>query len=396
MKTEGSNQFTIADYYQKEFEVLSQAHFQTSEKTTSFFQFISLIFLAPFALFAVPDLETSTLLGAILLVIGLLGFCITMYLADLRFESLLYARSVNKIRFSIYSEELDHLFPSEQVPFINHASILLAQPKKPNYFDTNQFLWIVLGLGIVDSFYLTYSIRVFSPIILGFNLTKYWFVFVVVFFCLIHVLFYFLKSRKHESGSIYFNNIIGSDIDGVISNQNAQFVKFFNMNNNNQITQDDIVSLPVHKSGKVSPEDENKVFCRTNYWETLELLPGAKDALSHLRKSGYRIFLFTSRPWNLTDGNIKTITRKWLKCCDVKYKSLTFDNKKKTRFLKAQNLKVKYFIEDDLIKAVKLCSICKAVFLVDYKYNQSDTKTPYNLIRVKDLSEVEKIINLLD
>lgn len=396
MKTDGRNQFTIFDYYQKEFEVLSQAHFQTSEKTTSFFQFISLIFLAPFAIFAIPGLEMSTLLGAILLVIGLLGFCITMYLADLRFESLLYARSVNKIRFSIYSEEVDRLLPSEQIAFINRASILIAQPKKPNYYDTNQFLWIVLGLGVIDSFYLTYSIRVFLPIILGLDLTKYWFIFVMVIFCLGHVLGYFLKSKNHESGSIYFKNIIGSDIDGVISNQSAQFVKFYNMVKKDQITQEDIVTLPVHKAGKVSPEDEKKVFYQTNYWKTLELLPGVKDALSQFRKGGYRILLFTSRPWKLTDENLKSITRKWLKGYQIKYKSLTFDNKKTTRFLKAQNLKIKYFIEDDLLKAVKLCSVCKAVFLVDYKYNQSDTKTPYNLIRVKDLSEVVELINLLD
>lgn len=396
MKLDRSKNFTILDYYQKEFEVLSQAHFQTSQKTTSFFQFISLIFLAPFALFTFPDLEMNTMLGGILLVIGLLGFCITMYLADLRFESLLYARSVNKIRFSIYSEEVNRLSPSKQIPFINHHSILLAQPRKPNYYDTNQFLWIVLGLGVINSFYLTYSIRIFLPIILAVNLTKYWFILVVVIICLIHVLGYFLKSKKHEDGSIYFKKIIGSDIDGVISDQNAQFVKFYNLDNKNQITQEDIVSLPVHKAGKVSPEGEKKVFYQTNYWKTLELLPGVKDALSQLRKNGYRIFLFTSRPWILTDDNLKSITRKWLKSHQIKFNSLNFDDKKSTRFDKAQVMKIKYFIEDDLEKAVKLCSICKAVFLIDYKYNQSIYKTPYNLIRVKNISEVINIINLLD
>lgn len=62
MKQE-STKVNLDGYLSKEFEVLSQAHFQTSQKTTSFFQFISVIFLAPFAIFAVPGLEMSTLLG---------------------------------------------------------------------------------------------------------------------------------------------------------------------------------------------------------------------------------------------------------------------------------------------------------------------------------------------
>jgi uncharacterized HAD superfamily protein len=336
------------------------------------------------------------MLGGILLVIGLLGFCITMYLADLRFESLLYARAVNKIRFSIYNEEVKGLSTNEQIPFINYSSILLGQPRKPNYYDTNQFLWIVLGLGIIDSFYLTYSVRVFLPMILGANLTKYWFIFVVILFSLVHLLGYFLKSKNHEDGSIYFKNVIGSDIDGVISNQNAQFVIHYNLANKDQITLEDIVTVPVHKAGKISLEDEKKVFQETDYWKTLEVLPGVKETITKLRINGYRIALFTSRPWKLSDVDLEVLTQEWLNSHQIEYNSLNFDNGRTTRFDKAQSMKIKYFIEDDLGKAVKLCTICKAVFLIDYKYNQTDSDLPYNLIRIKNFSEIANYITLLD
>lgn len=395
MKQE-STKVNLDGYLSKEFEVLSQAHFQTSQKTTSFFQFISVIFLAPFAIFAVPGLEMSTLLGGILLVIGLLGFCVTMYLADLRFESLLYARSVNKIRFLINSNATFGYSPQEQISFINHNSVLLAQPRKPNFFDTNQFLWIVLGLGVINSFYLTYSVRIFFPVIIGINLTKFWFIVVAVLFSLVHVFVYYCKSQKHEEGSIYFKNIIGLDIDGVISNQIAQFVKFYNLQNEEKITQEDITTLPVHKSGVISQESERNVFYDEEYWKTMEIFPLAKKTLSQLRNNGFIISLFTSRPWVLPNAELQSLTRDWLTTNQIEFDNLNFDNKRSTRINKAQSMKIKYFIEDDLDKAEKLCAICKAVFLVDYKYNQVADVLPYNLIRIQNLSEILDYLKYID
>jgi uncharacterized HAD superfamily protein len=391
-----STRQSLDGYLGKEFEVLSQAHFQTSQKTTNFFQFIAVIFLAPFAIFAVPGLEMSTLLGGILLVIGLLGFFVTMYLADLRFESLLYARGVNKIRFLINSKATFDLSLNEQVSFIRSNSLLLAQPRKPNYFDTNQFLWIVLGLGVINSFYLTYSVRIFLPVVFGMNLTKYWFIFVAILFSLVHVYVYYLKSKKHEEGSIYFRNIIGSDIDGVISDQVEHFIKFYNLKNEVKISQEDIITLPFHKSGKVSLECEREVFLDEEYWKTIEVLPTSKTAMSQLKNNGYKISLFTSRPWALRDADLPTFTRDWLTDNEIAFDNLIFDNKKITRIDKAQSMKIKYFIEDDISKAVKLCAICKVVFLIDYRYNQADSETPYNLVRVKNLGEIVDLINYID
>ncbi|NLD47449.1 MAG: hypothetical protein GX660_09650 [Clostridiaceae bacterium] len=383
-------------YLAKEFEVLSQAHFQTSQKTTTFFQFISVIFLAPFAIFAVPGLEMSILLGGILLVIGFLGFCITMYLADLRFESLLYARAVNKIRLLIYSKSSTELSPTEQVSFINDNSILFAQPRKPNYFDTNQFLWIVLGLGGINSFYLSYSVRIILSVTMGVNLTLIRFILVAFVFCLVHLLVYFHKSNTHEKGSIYYENVIGADIDGVISNQNAQFVKFYNLANEEKISEDDIVTLPVHKSGKISQESEKEIFQKDEYWRTMEVLPMARDSLSHLRDNGFKIALFTLRPWELEEANLRDLTKRWLEDNQIQFNSLGFDNKNTTRIDEAQSKKIKYFIEDDLIKAERLCAICKVVFLVDYRYNQTSRMLPYNLIRVQNLSDVVLFISQLN
>ena len=390
------NDQNLNSYFEKEFEVLSQAHFQTSQKTTSFFQYITIIFIAPFAFFANPNIGTNATIAVILLVIGLLGFLITMYLADLRFESLLYARAVNKVRYSLYCKSVNRSSPDNQITDINHNSILIAQSRIPKYFDTNQFLWIVLALGLIDSFYITYGMRVISQVVLEIFLTKILFLGIAIIISGIHVLCYWIKSRSHENGSIYFKKSLGVDIDGVISDQNAQFVKYYNMNSEEQITQEDIVTIPVHKSGLITIEDERKVFHKAEYWETLRVLQGAKGALSQLRNNGYKISLITSRPWILPDGKLHSLTRKWLKRHQIEYNHLYFDNKKSTRFDKVQSKRIKYFVEDDLNNARKLCSICKAVFLVDYKYNQYTGELPYNLIRIKNLGEVVDFINHLD
>jgi len=51
--------FTEEDYLAKEFETLSQAHFQTSQNITKFFNFALLIFSAPLGLLVIPSISET-------------------------------------------------------------------------------------------------------------------------------------------------------------------------------------------------------------------------------------------------------------------------------------------------------------------------------------------------
>ena len=90
-------------YYEQEFNMLKDAHFQTSQKIISFFQFALLIFSAPIALLT-SDQISRAVLGTVFIVIGIIEVLVIAYLSSLRTEALLYARQINRIRNVIYSD----------------------------------------------------------------------------------------------------------------------------------------------------------------------------------------------------------------------------------------------------------------------------------------------------
>lgn len=97
-----NNKDELISYYEKEFDMLKDAHFQTSQKIISFFQFALLIFSAPIALLTSNQI-TRLVLGCVFVVIGLIEVLIIAYLTSLRVEALLYARQINRIRSVLYS-----------------------------------------------------------------------------------------------------------------------------------------------------------------------------------------------------------------------------------------------------------------------------------------------------
>ena len=103
--------------------------------------------------------------------------------------------------------------------------------------------------------------------------------------------------------------------------------------------------------------------------------------------------------WNKEIKDIEKITKDWLKNNQLPSKRVIFEkgnvdlpigtnkNVYKTRFYYAKTRKIKYFVEDEPAKAIKLSQICRYVFLVDHIYNQLNN-LPYNIIRVKNWSEI--------
>ncbi len=78
------------------------------------------------------------------------------------------------------------------------------------------------------------------------------------------------------------------------------------------------------------------------------------------------------------------------------------------RFNYAKKKRIRFFVEDDWVKALKLSYVCDVVFLIDHPYNRSAAqenskhanelvigKLPTNVIRVASWGELKKIISQL-
>ncbi len=402
----------------KEYEMLKDAHFQTSQKITTFFQYALLIFSAPLALLTSEHINES-LLGFVFLFISVVGYFVMVYLNQLRAESLLYARSINQIRKNIYNELHKK---DKKITEINQFIVLLTQDKKPKYFDVSQFIFVVVVLGLFSSFYFGFGIYTIihlpgiycewvinNALLITLLVTICWFA--------LHMITYKMMSNYNENGSAYFKRIIGVDIDGVLNKHEEQFANIYNAlfcdkDGRSKLSATSITTLPVSKSGIINREDEQEVFTRCEYWDTM---PESNNCDIYLtqeikNKLGYKVYIFTWRDWDVrykVSGeevdkySIKKQTRKWLKDKGILYDKIyfekgnidrpvsAFDTKYKTRFFYSAKHNIKYFVEDNIHNAEKLSHICKYVFLFNHEYNKNESiELPYNVIRVSSWSEV--------
>ncbi|MBD3330896.1 hypothetical protein GF354_05210 [Candidatus Peregrinibacteria bacterium] len=110
------------------------------------------------------------------------------------------------------------------------------------------------------------------------------------------------------------------------------------------------------------------------------------------------------------------ITKNWLNKNEIIYNRFIFEKGNDyssdprgeftNRFYVSRRKKIKYFIEDDLEKAVKLSFICDVVFLISHPYNLPNNKLsdeinefrskyPSNIIRVNSWEDIYKNIRKL-
>lgn len=397
--------FNNQKYYENEFNMLKDAHFQTSQKIITFFQYALLIFTAPLALLTSDGISNS-LIGLIFCFIGLIELIVVAYLSSLRVEALQYARQINRIRSIVYSEKTI----GDNVEKIHNRKILFSQDKKPDYEEGSQFIYIVLVLGCFSAFYSFFGM--YKLLLYYFCIEKYYLIFAIIyawFMLLIARGAYKLVCVRSENGTEYFERIIGVDIDGVLNKHEETFVSICNRINGTQLDKLDIITLPVHDGEKITLQQEQNVFKTKEYWE--EQLP-TNDVVHYLvgeirNKYGYKPYIFTWRDWTVEKNirgqkvsyNMKKETKKWLKRVGIKYKKIRFEKgnidhpvtffhvKYWTRFYFAKKYKIQYFVEDNVYNAIKLSHICEYVFLFDHLYNRTDS-LPYNVIRVASWKEI--------
>lgn len=427
------NNINITDFFLKEYESIVKAHFNSAERVTSFFRYILIIYSAAIILLVNANEKFNNIFPYIFIAISIVGFFILMYLIQLRNESILYARTLNGIRryfYDMYFKE-GHLISTRY-------NILPLQTQKPPFWDTEQFIWIFLSLVIINSLFFAYGLFLLGNIYYNYF---HWFIvkllnfdetllpilqfvilsIIIISFAYLQYRSYLKITKKQESSLFFYEHILGVDIDGVLNEHEEHFCNIFNkLYENRNIEKHQITKIPVHLViNDITENEERKVFNTKEYWESM---PSRKDInkLNHIREQlGYKINIFTWRDWGkiIKDGkkeiifDVEEITKRWLKKNNINYDKLYFEKGNlhnpvtsnetlyKNRFYICKKYKVKYFVEDDLDKAIILANICKVVFLIDHLYNQNDNNQfnilPHNVIRVKGWEEIFEYLKKL-
>jgi len=444
MNTENQKNSNYEKYLLEEYKNITQAHFNVVNSISTFFKHYLLLMSLPIPLLVLllrinsepnipffklsePNLlkEYSLLIPLFLSLISFVGFGVMNYIINLRFDALLYARTVNGIR-SYFTNESRLSFQDEFM-----FRVLPTSKYFPRYLESRFFGPVVFVFALFHSFYLIsgwvwYIYYKVCP-----NIWIKWiFLFGFLFF-FVHFMFYVWQARYRETYYLR-KNIIGIDIDGVLNIHRKHFCSLLSKLCEKKLDPDRITKIPVHEDleNDVTEEDEHTVFNCPDYWTKM---PPDKDSIDIIKKlknvMNYRIMIFTYRPWphpstfpydykndlekawkkihtrwKKPGKAVKKITKKWLKNNNYHYDKLVIElgnidaadykSSRKNRFVISQKKKIRIFVEDDIFKAKKLSSICELVFLVNQPYNkiENDDVLPKNIVRVKSWNEIYKYI----
>ena len=422
----------VKQFLKSEYDRVSEAHFKSIEAISTFFRYYLLIMAVPGA--AVAALVQLGLVDRLmrpltlcLLVVGLVGLGVCAYVSNLRLDTLLYARTINGIRKAYYAE---WDIPLEEKIRLR---VLPWSPSRPEYFEGSYFLPVVLVFALIDSSYVGLAMW------LSRNVAWLSIVAFCVYF-LAHITLYQVLAdiRAHH---FVRRSAIGVDIDGVLNLQTQHFIEYLNRGESLNVHESDIVVTPVHDQAGlgVTREQEHKVFNNPDYWATMPPVPGAAKVLSKLHNEyGLDIVICTSRPWPETKDQLGAFsrillkhiaswrdiidvdassqrrlmrrhTREWLDRNGFPYQRLYLDKgsdatyepdvDRVNRFEIARKRELRYFVEDELKKAVKLSYICDVVFLISHPYNEPQaglesvencrrSNLPDNLVRVTSWDDI--------
>jgi len=390
-------------------------------------------------------------LSIILLAVALAGIGVLLYIVNLRMDAILYARTINGIRKYFYDVS------GEDINLRLRTRVLPQSPHLPAYHEKMYFYPVVFSFGVFNTLYFLFALVGFtlkgelSQIGSIMPSVPLWAWPIGFAFLAGHFGLYYGYARYRERAYLR-SYIIGVDIDGVLTQHRRQFCELLKKNVGKEIQPDQITTIPVHECEglNISRDDEKAVFNDPEYWISMPVEEGASGNLEKLRNAfKFKIFIFTYRPWpdiekmgkenrkqisekwkrglvffqkNMKDMSISSrlateianlihgkpidrVTRLWLRQHRLKYDKLIIEKGNedipdprghiRNRFFKSRQDKVKFFVEDDLEKAVKLAYICDIVFLLDQPYNQSRNEIPSNIIPVKSWDEIYREVRKL-
>jgi uncharacterized HAD superfamily protein len=440
-------QFLLAEY-----DHIAHAHFNMVESLSNFIKHYIAIASIPFAIAAVfldSDKLRSAgvdefvayhplLLGTLLIVLSLVGFCLLGYILNIRLDAILYARTINGIR--------QYFYDRSNLPYEDELRIrvLPRTTSSPKYIERSYFGFVVFAFAAVGAGYfaagawLIWQYKEWRTLSL---LT------VILLFAAAHWALYAGLAR-HRERSYLQKQIIGVDIDGVLNAHRPHFSGFLKIHVGKTLAPEEIKRIPVHEmeNSEISELDEKAVFNRGDYWIEMPIFEeGLGTILRKFRNVlGYQIWIFTHRPYPepamFPDGRaeeywsswrtssiwglvtrythrmdawledrgipgffrgrlISSITKKWLRKHDIPYDRITVEGGNtstadarmlvRNRYSSARAHEFRAFVEDHLPNARKLSNVCQVVFLIDHPYNQCPPESlPKNVLRVKSWIEI--------
>lgn len=440
MKIVKNNLNKFENFLLTEYNNIARAHFKSIETITNFFRYYLLIMSLPISVVPIvyqlfkdkiqltnclTDYKIPLFIGV--LGISLIGLGVFCYIVNLRLDVVLYARTVNGIRKYFYDKS------EEDNNFKMRIRVLPQSPQLPLYFETVFFLPVVGVFAIMNGFYFF-----LSNYIINRNYPISWGVSSSLFFVL-HFLIYSAYSQNRELTYLK-SNILGIDIDGVLNKHREHFCKILEKNTQKKVKPEDITIMPVHEhpSLNITSEDERKVFNDPEYWTDMPVIENVADIIRTLKNHlNMKIFIFTHRDWpDVEDKNelieklklfcrkskgftlsllflkigmgikferlikrvknepLKLITKQWLRKNEILYKKFIFEKGNdfssdpsqgiKNRFSISKQKKIKFFVEDDLEKAIKLSYICDVVFLLSHPYNKPNKNLQENINKLRE------------
>nr|WP_299214381.1 hypothetical protein [uncultured Allomuricauda sp.] len=459
----GEQKKAFDQFQLEEYKNISTSHFESVKQISTFFRYYLLLLSAPALVLTIIGDELNEFFGGnsnieyynivffYLLIISLAGFCLFLYILNVRHDAILYAKTVNKVRRYFYDNS--NLSIEEFESYLGLPIVTI----KPSYFDRTIFLPLVLVFALVNSGFLYaafYFRRLCSEYIFLFSYVGDFKIssaisYISLLFLITHFGMWFWLSQHRENKYLQSYRI-GVDIDGVLNEQTDHFIKWLYIMTGKKIAKEEILEIPVHlnKNLNVSEYEEWLVFNCREYWETLPQKENAFYRLKTLQKTfGYDLRIFSYRPWPiygtkkkeiskvikdkgytpLKRNEISKVTKTWLKTnglntilIDKRFKAfLNYINPLKifpiltiekgnpyvtdhrfffilrkqllliNRFQGSKTKKIKFFFEDTPENAIKLSRICDYVFLLQEPYNNENRyKYPKNIIMVDSWNDV--------
>lgn len=448
------------EFQREEFSKIAEAHFNTIQSISSFFQYYLIIMSAPLAVISVAislkaaDAGTSRFasinafhipLAIVFFSAALLGMLVMWYIANLRGDSILYARTINAKRRMFWNEGN---FSWEGRLRLR---VLPEDPHSPPYYEVGYFYPVVLAFAVVDGGYFLAGLlaafnfpggdvaATFAPTLLP----DQGMIELTVGVILMHMLLYYCVCLYRERYYLR-SNIIGTDIDGVLNLHRRQFAAKVTTVIGRSINENDIKRIPVHKDRRlrVSDKDERSVFNDIDYWISMPPMEGAAESIRKIKKElKLKVYIFTHRPWPVHEDTrtkreletawktrlaetyplprplrwipgvkalrykrpIRVITKIWLQKAGIGYRrlwieggsrnSFTFRRLAEDRFSVSKKHRLQFFVDDNVNVALELSNFCDTVFLMDQPYNRHiPINSARNIVRVTSWDEIYRYI----
>jgi len=444
-----------------EYQNIAQAHFKSIETITTFFRYYLLIMSIPLSAIAIivqsssssEQLRILTTLYRIeiflvLFFISFIGFGVFWYIINLRFDAVLYARVVNGVRKYFYDQF------NKDINLKIRVRVLPQSPQLPTYVEWPFFLPVLVVFSLMNSIYFFLGSRSIGASLKCASL-------MTMLFLLCHFGLYKLVAWLRET-SYLKSNILGIDIDGVLNKHREQFSRVIKSKVGKEIDPEQILITPVHEylPLNITREDERKVFNDPKYWIDMPIRENVSKIIRTLRNIfKLKIIIFTHRPWpdmedkyklieitkqfcqntkafslrlmllkigiklhlnwlveKYKEEPLRLITIRWLRDNKILFHKFILEKgndhssdprgRIKNRFYESQKNKIRFFVEDDYEKAIKLSYICDVVFLLSHPYNEPNIllsddinnlrqNLPSNILCVKNWDEIYQHIRRL-